>query len=92
MISKEKAYRVEVKYYDKEEERNEIKFLFCVSEETDAEVEILNFAYQRFCDVQPDISKYSIVKYDFNKDKTDKMSCIGQRLSLIAFNYTEVYS
>ena len=55
--NKEFAYRAEVKYYDEKEKRNMIDFIFCVGPDN-AEIDVLDLAYQRFCNKEPDLSKY----------------------------------
>jgi len=89
--NKEFAYRAEVKYYDEKEKRNMIDFIFCVGPDN-AEIDVLDLAYQRFCNKEPDLSKYEVIKYEFNKHKNHEMECIGQTLSLQAFDYVEIYN
>jgi len=89
--NKEFAYRAEVKYYDEKEKRNMIDFIFCVGPDN-AEIDVLDLAYQRFCDKEPDLSKYNIVKYEFNSKKDNEMYCNSHRLSLQAFDYAEIYN
>jgi len=91
MDIKEYAYRVEVKYYDEQEGENVTKYLFCAGPDN-SEIDALDLAYQRHCDKEPDLSKYSVIKYEFHKQKNHTMDCVGQKLSLEAFDYSEVYS
>lgn len=89
MISKEKAFRVEIKYYDKIEKCTKIQFIFCTAIDP---VDVLEYAYNKFSNLQSDLNEYKIIEYEFHKEKDSSMFGISQILSLRAFDYCEIYN